>query len=97
MKVQEVIDLIDNSTIYSLAELEWDYLSKCKCVARGLDFDEHRWYSIATNVYECKDGFVGVRGAHQSFSERQTWEDINVLCTAEEYVAIPSITYKPKK
>lgn len=97
MKVQEVIDLIDDSTIYSLAELEWDgYLPKCKCVARGLNLDEHRWYSVATNVYECEDGFVGVTGVYQSFSESQTWKDIGVPCYAEEYIATPTITYKPK-
>ena len=98
MKVQEVINIIEESCIYALWMVEdFKYLKDCKCVAEGLNLDEHRWYSIATNVYECEDGFVGVRGAYQSFSEMQDWEDIGILCTAEEYVAIPSITYKPKE
>ena len=60
-----------------------------------LNLDEHRWYSIATDVYECEDGLVGVTGAFQSFSESQTWEDIGVMCGAEQYKVITSITYVP--
>lgn len=95
MKVQEAIDIIEKFCIYALW-MVGGTLKDCKCVAEGLNLDEHRWYSIATNVYECEDGFVGVKGVYQSFSESQTWKDINVLCTAEEYIAVPSITYKPK-
>lgn len=98
MKVEEAIDKIEKSFIYSLHSVA-DYfgpLKGCKCVAEGLNLDEHRWYSIATNVYECEDGFVGVTGAYQSFSESQSWEDIDVVCTAEEYITVPTITYKPK-
>ena len=94
MKVQEAIDIIEESCLYALWMVN---LKDCKRVAEGLNLDEHRWYSIATNVYECEDGFVGVRRVYQSFSEMQDWEDIGVLCTAEEYVATPSITYKPKE
>lgn len=98
MKVQEAISKIEVACLYALWMVNdyYEPLKDCKCVAEGLNLDEHRWYSIATNVYECEDGFVGVRGVYQSFSEMQTWEDINVLCTAEEYIAVPSITYKPK-
>lgn len=99
MKVQEAIDIIEESCMYALW-MVGDYfgpLKECKQVATGLNLDEHRWYSIATDVYECEDGFVGVRGAYQSFSESQTWEDINVLCEAEEYIAVPTVTYKPKE
>lgn len=53
-------------------------------VERGINLDEHRWYSIATNIYKCSDGFVKVTGAYQSFSESQTWEDINVFAEAEK-------------
>lgn len=53
-------------------------------VEKGLNLDQHRWYSIATNIYKCSDGFVKVKGAYQSFSEAQTWEDINVFAEAEK-------------
>lgn len=97
MKVQELIDLLDsNYPLYSLWDAK-DVIGKnAKKVASGLELDEHRWYSVATDVYVCDDGYVGVRGAYQSFSEQQMWSDIDVTCTAEEYEAIQTITYKPK-
>lgn len=53
-------------------------------VEKGLNLDNHRWYSVATNIYKCSDGFVKVTGAYQNFSESQTWEDINVWAEAEK-------------
>ena len=101
MKVQEVIDLInERDDLYSLYDAEYTInpygSTRCKKVADGLELDEHRWYSIATDVYECEDGFVGVTGAYQSFSESQTWEDIGVQCGAEEYKSVQTTTYVPK-
>lgn len=58
-----------------------DFIS-AKKVASGLDIDEHRYYSIATDVYEVDDGFVGVRGPYKSFTEMQTWDDIGEVCDA---------------
>lgn len=55
-----------------------------KLVEKGQNLDQHRWYSIATNIYKCSDGYVKVTGAYQSFSESQTWEDINVCAEAEK-------------
>lgn len=55
-----------------------------KLVEKGQNLDQHRWYSIATNIYKCSDGYVKVTGAYQSFSESQTWEDINVHAEAEK-------------
>lgn len=100
MKVQELIDLIISEyPIYSMWDAEEIIGKKAEKVASGLDLDEHRWYSIysiATDVYKCDDGFVGIRGAYQSFSEQQGWSDIDVTCFAEEYEAVQTITYKPK-
>lgn len=53
-------------------------------VEKGLNLDQHRLYSIATNIYKCSDGYVKVTGEYQSFSEAQTWEDINVFSEAEK-------------
>lgn len=55
-----------------------------KLVDEGFNLDQHRWYSIATNIYKCSDGYVKVRGAYQSFSERQMWSDIDVHSEAEK-------------
>ena len=53
-------------------------------IDEGLDLDQHRWYSIATNIYKCSDGYVKVKGAFQSFSEMQMWSDIDVHSEAEK-------------
>lgn len=99
MKVQELIDAVNNSeeSIYSLWQLEDVIPDLPECVAEGLELDEHRWYSVAVNVYKCEDGFVGVWGTYQSFSEMQGWSDIDILCEAEEYKQVPSVTYVPKR
>lgn len=55
-----------------------------KLVDEGLNLDQYRWYSIATNIYKCSDGYVKVTGAFQSFSEMQMWSDINVHSEAEK-------------
>lgn len=55
-----------------------------KLVDEGLNLDQYRWYSIATNIYECSDGYVKVTGAFQSFSEMQMWSDLDVHSEAEK-------------
>ena len=54
----------------------------------GENIDSHRWYSIATNIYEYPGGFLEIRGAFQSFSEMQGWEDIGVVCEVNEISSI---------
>ena len=64
MKVQEIIDLVNKESLYSLWDAK-DVIGKnAKKVASGLELDEHRWYSTAVDVYQCDDGFVGVFGAY---------------------------------
>lgn len=53
-------------------------------VDEGLNLDQYRWCSIATNIYKCSDGYVKVTGAFQSFSEMQGWSDIDVHSEAEK-------------
>lgn len=55
-----------------------------KLVDEGLNLDQYRWYSIATNIYKCSDGYVKVTGAFQSFSEMQMWSDLDVHSEAEK-------------
>ena len=98
MKVQEAIDKINNADdIYSVFTAE-DVI-KGKVVSSYQDLDEHRWYSIATRVFEVEDGFVGVRGPYQSFSEMQDWSDIAADCGgvgAFEVEPVPNTYYKRK-
>lgn len=100
MKVQELIDFIDENTFYSLYDaedaIEGKFGSFTK-VESGLDFDEHRWYSITTDVYQCEDGYVGVTGPSQLKSEVMSWEDTYEIVTAAEYEAVQTVTYRRKK
>lgn len=75
---------INDVAPYSLWEVtDIAKVNGVELVEKGLNLDQHRWYSIATNIYKCSDGYVKVTGAYQSFSEAQTWEDINVFSEAE--------------
>lgn len=71
----------ENYSLYRASDIAW--VNGATLVEEGLNLDQHRWYSIATNIYKCSDGYVKVTGAYQSFSESQTWEDINVHSEAE--------------
>lgn len=76
---------INDVAAYSLWEVtDIAEVNGVELVEKGLNLDQHRWYSIATNIYKCSDGYVKVTGAYQSFSELQTWEDINVFSEAEK-------------
>ena len=96
MKVEEIIDLVNKEPLYSLWDAEDVIGGKAKQVASGLKLDEYRWYSTAVDVYQCDDGFVGVWGAYQSFSEMQTWQDIDIVCEASKYKEVQSVTYEPE-
>lgn len=96
MKKQELIDKINNGYYHSLWQAEADIPREVKQVAEGLGLDEHRWYSTAINVYQVEDGFVGIWGAYQSFSEMQMWEDLDVICEACEYEEYTTVSYRPK-
>ena len=93
MTKQELINQVNKANYNSLWEAE-DYIPReIPQVAEGLQLDEHRWYSTAINVYKCEDGFVGVWGAYQSFSEMQTWDDLDIICKAFPMKEIQTITY----
>lgn len=65
---------INDVAPYSLWEVtDIAEVNGVELVEKGLNLDQHRWYSIATNIYKCSDGYVKVTGAYQSFSEAQTW------------------------
>lgn len=83
---EKFIDLINNDDYnYSLCQTtDIGNTYGVKLVDEGLNLDQYRWYSIATNIYKCSDGFVKVTGAFQSFSEMQGWSDIDVHSEAEK-------------
>jgi hypothetical protein len=93
MTKKELIEKINNSHYKSLWEVEECIPDEVKKVAEGLELDEHRWFSTAINVYEVEDGFVGIQGAYQSFSEMQSWKDIDWDCTAFPMKQVQTVTY----
>lgn len=95
MKVKEVIEKCSSESLWSLWEFEEEF-PDLKRVASDLNVERDRWFELATNVYECEDGFVGVNGVAELYSEMMSWDDCDCPCCACEYEAVPSITYKPK-
>ena len=85
-QAEQFAEAINSKHLYSLYDANEEAQQMCyeaERIERGLNIDQHRWYSKATDVYKLKDGYVKVEGAYQSFSEAQDWTDINVICEAE--------------
>lgn len=95
MKVAEVIEKCSSKNYWSLWEFEEDF-DDLKCVATDLEIDRHRWYEVSTRVYECEDGFVGVSGVAELYSEMMSWDDCYCPCVAVEYESFTTVSYKPK-
>ncbi len=95
MKVSEVIEKCSSENLWSLWEFEEEF-PDLKRVASDLNVDRHRWFELATNVYECEDGFVGVEGISEVFSEMMSNSDCDCPCTAAEYEAYTILSYRLK-
>lgn len=96
MKKNELIDLINNGCFYSLYDAEDIIPEEVQCVAKGLEIDKHRWYSTCVNVYACEDGYAGIRGVNDLYSDNMDYSDCDCCCEASEYEEVTTITYKPK-
>lgn len=91
MTKEQAIELINNSdNCYRLLDAE-ELLKGCKCINRQ-NYNRHRWYIMATDIYEVEDGYIGVRGV----SELKIYTDCDEHCEAKEYEPIQTITYIPK-
>ena len=95
MKVAEVIEKVNSTKYWSLFDFEEDF--DLEIVASGLYVDKHRWYEISTTVYKCEDGFVGVSGVSQLYSESMDYESCFCECVAEEFKPVQTISYVPCK
>lgn len=80
--IDKINNADDNYSLYHTTDIAQTY--GVNLIDEGLDLDQHRWYSIATNIYKCSDGYVKVKGAFQSFSKMQMWSDIDVHSEAEK-------------
>lgn len=80
--IDKINNADDNYSLYHTTDIAQTY--GVNLIDEGLDLDQHRWYSIATNIYKCSDGYVKVKGVFQSFSEMRMWSDIDVHSEAEK-------------
>lgn len=96
MKVKEVIEIINNAPrCYSLWDAE-ELLKSCESVAR-INYDSHRWYITAIDIYKVEDGYIGIWGVSELKSEMMDFSDCDIHCKAEEYKAVNTISYVPIK
>ena len=73
----------DEEPLCSLSDIEdWIYAKSHELgstvatkVASKLYPDSHRWYEVATDVYKCDDGYLGVRAVGKLYSESMTYSD----------------------
>lgn len=96
MKVKEAIGKINSEQCYSIWDaenlLEGNYI----LVARDLEIARHRWHETSVNVYKLDDGYIGIWGLSNIYSEMDRAEDFRIPCEADEYEEVTSISYKPK-
>ena len=79
MKKKELIDLINNECLYSLSKAEDIIPREVPCVATDLELDRHRWYDTCVNIYACEDGYVGIWGVNQLYSDMMTLAIVIVI------------------
>ena len=96
MTVQEAIKRIDETKCSSIFEAK-NCLSNEKLLVEGLNLDQHRWYSVATNYYKLEDGILGITGVYQIFSEYMGSDDCRESVEAFEGEEYTTISYKPKQ
>ena len=97
MKKKELINLINNGCLCNIYDVEDVIPKEVQCVAKNLEIGKHRWYSTCVNVYIFEDGYVGIRGVNDLYSDSMDYSDCNFYCEASEYKAVATIIYKPKK
>lgn len=98
MTVEEFIEMVNEGEFWSLWEVDDSDLGEgFERIESGNDLDEHRWYSTAEDIYKLEDGYVGVYGLYQMFSEMNCASDFRIRCHAYEVEPVPSIKYVRKK
>ena len=106
MKVQEVIDLVNNNKdafidLWSLTDE--DVLEENNIELNLGDFvmklpgKVHRWYTEATNVYKCDDGYVGITGFDYGHGDSVDPRDCFCHCNAKEFEEFATVSYRPKE
>lgn len=98
MTVKEFIRMVNEGEFWSLNAIDNSDLGEgFERIESGNNLDEHRWYSTAEDIYKLEDGYVGVCGLFQIFSEYSIAKDFEIKCEAYEVEPVPSIKYIPKR
>lgn len=106
MKVKEVIDVVNNNEevfvdLWSLTDEDVLDENNIKlelgdCIMK-LPGEVHRWYTEATNIYRCDDGYVGITGFDYGHGDNVDPHDCFCYCHAEEFEPKQITTYVPVK
>lgn len=99
MKIQQIISLVTENKYYSLYEAQEAIraiFGTFAIPAGGIDTNEYSTYSVATDVYRCEDGYVGVTGVWRVKQTSVSFESIQVTASASEYKEFATITFVKK-
>ena len=97
MKVQEAIELINNSDeLYYISDAV-ELLEGETELAEGLDVDRQRWFEINTSYFRLDDGILGICGVSELYSEMMCVSDCDVHARAFEGMEVTVVSYKRKK
>lgn len=94
---KEIVEQINaakiSSPFYVEDEIDIDGVTEVDTIG----YDEHRWYVLATVVYQVGEEFFGVFGPISLKSESMGYDDVGVECEAFEMEAVSSVTYRAKE
>lgn len=95
---EELKNYLEENEIYDLDKLPSDLYGKFDFspIAK-VNYDEHRWYTTAINVYEIKNDedtlYFGIREVISIKSESMGVEDCYVDLKCFKMKPVPSVTY----
>jgi len=97
MTTKELIEAINSAKLLAPNYLEDEFPDVEFEKVAELNYDEHRWYVVATVVFKVGDDFIGVNGPISLKSEQMGFDDVGLECIAFEMEAVPSVTYREKR
>lgn len=105
MRKQELLDFVHNRVFFSLGQFESaldNHGKNLLCVSENQDKkyfwskeDDQKLFEVATNIYHCDDGFVGITGV-SDYKGIDSSVTCDFKCRADEFCPIPSTIYVRK-
>lgn len=96
MKVQEAIELINNSDNLYCIDDAIELLEGETELAVDVDISRHRWYETSESYFRLEDGILGIRGVSNIYSEMSNPSDFEVHTRAFEGEEITVVSYRGK-